>query len=113
MKIKPSVNKNVGTALQNCREVLVTETIGLLKTMGVEPGQDVFFGQTLFLFQTKDNMSETILVNHIAYADGRSGTPYYIVAFDDAERFCKSDVMLSVSNLQAIYEEVRKVVREY
>ena len=113
MKIKSSVNKNVSTALQNCREVLVTETIGLLKTMGVEPGQDVFFGRTLFLFQTKDNLSETVLVNSISYADGRNGTPYYMVAFGDGERFCKSDIMLSVSNLQAIYEEVRRVVREY
>ena len=113
MKIKSSIGKNVSTAVQNCREVLVTETIGLLKTMGVEPGQDVFFGRTLFLFQTKDNLSETILVNHIAYSDGRNGNRFYIVAFGDAERFCKSDVMLSVSNLQAIYEEVRKVVREY
>ena len=113
MKIKPSVNKNVSTALQNCREVLVAETINLLKTIGVEPGQDVFFGRTLFLFQTKDNISETVLVDHIAYADGRSGTPYYIVANGAGERFCKSDVMLSVSNLQAIYEEVRREVREY
>ena len=113
MKIKSSVNKNVSVAVQNCREVLVTETIGLLKQIGVEPGQDVFFGRTLFLFQTKDNMSETILVNSISYADGRNGMLYYMVAFGSGERFCKSDIMLSVSNLQTVYEEVRRVVREY
>ena len=31
MKIKSSVGKNVSTAVQNCREVLVTETVNLLK----------------------------------------------------------------------------------
>lgn len=113
MKIKPSVNKNVSTAVHNCREVLVSETVNLLKQMGTEPGQDVFFGRTLFLYQTKDNISETVLVDHIAYADGRNGTPYYIVAHGGGERFCKSDIMLSVSNLQTVYEEVRRVVREY
>ncbi len=115
MKIKPSVNKNVTEAVKNCRDVLVNETIGLLKQMRAEPGQDVLLKRMLILFQTKpDGASETIVCNRIAYADGRNGTPYYIISMGkDEDVPYRSDLFLSLSNLQAIYDEVRRVVREY
>lgn len=113
MKIKSSINKNVTEAVDNCRKIIVNETINLLKQMGVKAGQDVFFGRTLFLYQTKDNVSNITLVNNIAYGDRQGCDGYYIVSMIDDERFCKSDIMLSISNLQIIYEEVKKVVRAY
>lgn len=115
MKIKSSIGKNVSTAVQNCREVLVTETINLLKTMGVEPGQDVLLNRMLILFQTKpDGTSETIVCDRIAYAGREGSTPYYIVSMGKDEYApYRSDLFLSLTNLQVIYEEVRRVVREY
>ena len=115
MKIKPSVNKNVTEAVKNCREVLVTETINLLKQMGAEQGDDVLLKRMLILFQTKpDGTSETVVCNRIAYAGREGSTPYYIVSMGrDEDVPYRSDIMLSLTNLQAVYEEVRRVVREY
>ena len=115
MKIKSSIGKNVSTALHNCREVLVTETIGLLKQIGAEQGDDVLLKRMLILFQTKpDGTSETIVCNRIAYVERNGSTPYYIVSMGkDEDVPYRSDLFLSLTNLQAIYEEVRRVVREY
>ena len=115
MKIKPTIGKNVSTAVQNCREVLVTETVNLLKQIGAEQGDDVLLKRMLILFQTKpDGTSETVLCNRIAYAGREGSTPYYIISMGkDEDVPPRSDLFLSLSNLQAIYEEVRRVVREY
>ena len=110
MKIKPSVNKNVSTAVSNCREVLVTETIGLLKLIGAEEGQDVILKDILFLYQRKGNTTETVVCDRIASSNGRQGSSYYIVSMDG--EMCRSDLFLSIDSLLAIYEAVRKVVRE-
>lgn len=114
MKIKPTINQNVTAAVANCREVLVTETVNLLKLIGAEQGQDVVFKKMLFLYQHKCNTTETIICERIAYA-GRDGSqPYYIVSMGKDE-YVKpvSDMFLSLSSLQTVYEEVRRVVREY
>ena len=102
-------------AVQNCHEVLVAETINLLKTIGAERGQEVLLKKMLILFQTKpDGTSETIVCNRIAYAGREGSQPYYIVSMGkDEDVPYRSDLMLSLTNLQAIYEEVRRVVREY
>lgn len=114
MKIKSSIGKNVSTAVQNCREVLVTETINLLKQMGAEQGQDVLFRRMLFLYQAKGNTTETIICDRIAYAGREGSQPYYIVSMGKDEYVTpRSDLFLSLSNLQTIYDEVRRVVREY
>lgn len=114
MKIKPSVNKNVTEAVKNCREVLVNETIGLLKQMRAEPGQDVTLGKALFLYQHKDNTTETVVCDRIAYAWREGSQPYYIVSMGKDEYVAPaSDLFLSLSNLQTIYDEVKRVVREY
>ena len=113
MKIKPSVNKNVTAAVKNCREVLVAETIGLLKQIGAEQGQDVLFRKMLFLYQHKGNTTETILCDRIAYVENRSGNGYYMVSMGKDEYVAPvSDLFLSLSSLQIIYDEVRRVVRE-
>lgn len=110
MKIKTSIGKNVTAAMANCREVLVQETINLLKLIGAEPGQDVLLGKMLFLYQRKDNTTETVVCDRIAYMDGRGGSPFYIVSMND--EMCQSSIFQSIDSLQAIYEAVRKVVRE-
>lgn len=112
MKIKASIGKNVAVAMCNCREVLVRETINLLKLIGTEDGQDVWLGQMLFLYQRKGNTTETIVCDRIAYNDRGGGTQYYFVSMDD-NTFCQSSIYLSIDSLTAIYEAVRKVVREY
>lgn len=113
MKIKPIVNKNVTSAVENCHKVIVRETIGLLKQMGVESGQDVLFGKMLFLYQHNGNKTETVICDRIAYLDNRSGIGYICVSAgrDNSVRPV-SDIFLSISNLRVIYEEVRRVVRE-
>jgi hypothetical protein len=114
MKIKPSVNKNVSTAVGNCREVLVTETVNLLKLIGAEQGQDVVFKKMLFLYQHKGNTTEAIICDRIAYAGREGSQPYYIVSMGTDEYVSSvSDMFLSLSSLQTIYDEVRRVVREY
>lgn len=114
MKIKPSVNKNVTEAVKNCREVLVNETIGLLKQLRAEPGQDVLFKKALFLYQHKDNTTETVVCDRIAYAGREGSESYYIVSMGSDEYVPpKSDMFLTIDSLRTIYEEVRCVVREY
>ena len=113
MKIKPSVNKNVTEAVKNCREVLVNETIGLLKQMRAEPGQDVLLGKALFLYQHKGNTTETVVCDRISYCENRSGNGYYLVWHEDMDVPTMSDMFLTLDSLRIVYEEVRRVVREY
>ncbi len=115
MKIKSSVGKNVSTAVQNCREVLVTETVNLLKQIGAERDDDVLLKSMLIMFQIKpDGTSETIVCDRIAYAGREGSTPYYIVSMGKDEKVRPvSSLFISLSNLQTVYEEVRRVVREY
>ena len=108
MKIKASIGKNVSVAVGNCREVLVQETINLLKSIGAEEGQDVLLGQMLFLFQRKGNTTQTVVCDRIVYSSAHS---FYIVSMND--KMTRSSVFLSLDSLEAIYEAVRKVVREY
>ena len=110
MKIKSSIGKNVTAAMANCREVVVQETINLLKLIGAESGQDVLLGRMLFLYQRNGNTTETVVCDRIAYMDGR-GDPFYIVCVD-GNKMSQSSLFLSIDNMQAIYEAVRKVVRE-
>lgn len=110
MKINSKINKRVNESVAECRKVITEATIDLLKKIA-KPGQVVFFDNTLFLYQTKANVSETILVNNIAYAYGRKDSSFYIVSMGDDRRFCKSDYMLSLSNLLVIFDAVKAVVR--
>ena len=111
MKIKPSIGKNVSVAVSNCREVLVQETINLLKQIGAEDGQDVLLGQMLFLYQRKGNTTETVVCDRIAYGSDTCASRFYFVSMDD-NKMCQSSIFLSIDSLMAIYEAVRKVVRE-
>ena len=110
MKIKKSVGKNVCVAVSNCREVIIRETINMLKQIGAEDGDDVVFGQTLFLHRSNGNTMETTVCDRISYSDRRGGHPFYIVSMDGD--MCLSSIFLSIDNLLAIYKAVRKVVRE-
>ena len=112
MKIKSSIGKNVTAAMANCREVLVQETINLLKLIGAECGQDVMLGRILFLHQRKENTTETVVCDRIAYGPDHCASRFYFVSMADNE-MCQSSMFLSIDSLQAIYEAVRKVVREH
>lgn len=112
MKINPKINKRVNDSVAECRKVLINTTIELLKKIA-EPGQDVLFDRTLIIHQTNKDFSETFIADRIAYSIGRSDSEFYIISMEDEDEFCKSDIMLSLSNLQVIYEEVRKIIRKY
>jgi hypothetical protein len=111
MKIKSSVGKNVNAAVANCRKVLVEENVNLLKSIGAEDGQDVLLGQMLFLYQRKGNTTETVVCDRIAYGSEKCASRFYFVSIDD-NKMCQSSIFLSIDSLMAIYEAVRKVVRE-
>lgn len=109
MKIKPSVNRNVVAAVRNCREVLVEETLNLLKSIGAGVGDTVLFREALFLHEHKGYISETVVCDRITPGDG-----YYIVSMDESVYVpMRSDTFLTIDSLQRIYNEVRKVVRNH
>ena len=98
-------------AVSNCREVVVQETVNLLKQIGAEEGQDVLLGQMLFLYQRKGNTTETVVCDRIVYGSDKCASRFYFVSTDD-NKMCQSSIFLSIDSLLAIYEAVRKVVRE-
>ena len=110
MKINPKINKRVNESMAECRKVLTEATIELLKTLKAKDSQGVVFGRVLILFQSNGNVSTTILADRIAYLDGRGDNPFYIVFMGDTGT--ASSLTLSISNMQIIYNEVRRVVRE-
>lgn len=110
MKINAKINKRVNESVADCRKVLVDATIELLKKIA-EPGQDVVFGKILIMHHFKGGNSETWLADRIAYMDGRGDEPFFITNFGDD--YPASSFFISLDHLQTIYEEVRRIVREY
>ena len=111
MKINAKINKKVNDSVADCRRVIVDATIDLLKSIGAESGENVSFSKTLFLYQHKDNSTETILADRIAWCDGRGDQSFYMIEMDG--KMYTSDIMLSLSSLMIVYKEVKKVVRNY
>ena len=111
MKINPKINKQVNDSVAECRKVIVEATISLLKSIGAESGQDVMFPKTLFLFQHKENTTETIVADRIAWCDGRGDKSFYMLEMDG--KMNTSDMMLSLSSLMIVYKEVKEVVRNH
>ncbi len=111
MKINPKYNKQVNDSVAECRRTIVNAIIELMKLIGANSGDIVGFGRILFLYQTKDNVSETILADRIIWCTGLNNTTYLLTSLD--ENFATTDCQLSLSNLQAIYEEVHRIVRNY
>lgn len=109
MKINPKINKRVNDSVADCRKVITEATIDLLKKLGVEVGQDVVFRHTLILHNFKNETSETILADRIAYMDSRNGSQFYVTQFND--EYWGSSCFLSIDNMLRIYDEVRRLVR--
>lgn len=110
MKINSKINKRVNESLAECRRVLTEATIELLKTIGAEEGQDVVFDNPLVLSNgDKKNITLTV-ADRIAYA-GRGEEQYFIILLDSDA--AGSSVFLPLSHMQTIYNEVRKIVRNY
>ena len=110
MKINSKINKRVNESVADCRKAITEATIELLK-MIAEPGQEVVFGKVLFMHNFKGGNSETWLADRISYCDGRGDNDFFITNMDDD--FPASSFFISLDNLIRIYEEVRKVVRNY
>lgn len=113
MKIKSEINKRVNNAVSECRKCIIEATIELLKKIGAEVGDDVLFKKMLIMFQTKpDGTSETIVCDRITYnkRDGSDG--YLMVSMGaDGDVPYYSSHFMSLSNLQIIFGEVKRVVR--
>ena len=107
MKINSKINKRVNESVAECRRVITEATIELLKSIGAEDGQETSFENTLILFQSKGNTTETIVCNMITYNEICSN-PYLIVRQGDSYH---SSYFLSIGSLFAIYDSVRAVVR--
>ena len=109
MKINSKINKRVNESVAECRKVITEATIELLKKIGAEVGQDVVFRHTLILHNFKNETSETILADRIAYMDSQNGSQFYVTQFDD--EYWGSSCFLSIDNMLRIYDEVRSLVR--
>ena len=109
MKINSKINKRVNESVAECRKVITEATIELLKKIGAEVGQDVVFRHTLILHNFKNETSETILADSIAYMDSQKGSQFYVTQFND--EYWGSSCFLSIDNMLRIYNEVRSLVR--
>lgn len=110
MKIKTKTNKRVNNAVAECRKAITESTIELLKQLGAEVGQDVVFRHTLILHNFKNETSETILADRIAYMDSqKDGSQFYVTQFND--EYWGSSCFLSIDNMLRIYDEVKCLVR--
>ncbi len=110
MKINQKITKQVNDSVAECRKVLINSTFMLLTHIGNSGTNVVVFDKILFLFQTKNNISETIIADRIEYNMEHS-IDYYFVSLNG--EMAHSSCELSLSNLQIIYEEVRKMMRKY
>ena len=109
MKINSKINKRVNESVAECRKAITESTIELLKKLGAEVGQDVVFRHTLILHNFKNETSETILADRIAYMDSRNGSQFYVTQFND--EYWGSSYFLSIDNMLRIYNEVKRLVR--
>ena len=109
MKINPKINKRVNESVADCRKVLTEATIELLKKIA-EPNQVVVFNRILILYPSNGNVTATVLADRIVFED-KTSQPFYLVYMDDEST--SSSYFLSLSNMQIIYDEVRRVIREY
>ena len=111
MKVNPKITKQVNDSVAECHEMIKNAIIILLKQIGAKKGDVVVFDRILFLYQTKDNVSETILADRIMWDTSARGIDYLITSLDN--KMAAIDRQLTLSNLFAIYNEVLKVVRNY
>ena len=109
MKVNEKINKRVNDSVAECHKVLTDSIINLLKSVGVESCREFCFGRVLFLYQTKNNVSETIVADRIVWCDSQEEGTFFIVTMNG--KMAKSHIFMSISNLQAIYEEIKRVIR--
>ena len=111
MRINPKINKRVNESVAECRKVLIDATIDLLKQIDANRGEDVLFGKILIFFQMNKNVSETITCDRIAYCESNNDNNFFLLYLNDKPQ--KNSYMISLSNLQYIYNEVRRLVRKH
>lgn len=112
MNVNRKITKKVDESVLECRKNIVNATIELLKSIGAESGEDVLFRKTLFIFQHKENTTETIVCDRIMFGHDKAATQYYFVSMD-GDKWCRGSYQLSLDSLNIIYKEVLKVVRAY
>ena len=99
-------------AVQECRQVIIDAIVELLKQIGAEDSQYVTLNNMLIMHQrTMDGMMRTVLCDRVSYYVDRENKYHLIASGGD---YCiQLSSELSLDNLQMLYGEVRKVVREH
>jgi len=109
MKINSKINKRVNESVAECRKVITEATIELMKKTGADIGEDVPFGKVMIFFQMKNGLSETIVCNSILYSESEGNDSFFILYMGGKPQMNSN--MLSLSNLQYVYNEIVKLVR--
>ena len=109
MKINSKINKRVNESVAECRRVLTDAIIELLKKTDAARGEDVPFGKVMIFFQMKNGLSETIVCNSICYLESEGDGSFFLLYMGDKPQLMSD--MLSLSNLQYVYNEIVKLVR--
>lgn len=109
MKINSKINKRVNESVAECRRVITEATIELLKKTGAASGEDVPFGKVMIFFQMRNGQSETIVCDSIIYSESEGNDSFFALYMGGKAQMTSS--MLSLSNLQYVYNEILKLVR--
>ena len=109
MKINSKINKRVNESVAECRRVITEATIELLKKTCAAIGEDVPFGKVLIFFQMRNGQSETIVCDSIFYSESEGNDSFFILYMGGKP--VENSYMLSLSNLQYVYNEIVKLVR--
>ncbi len=106
MKISQGISKNVNNARRNYRNVLIESIIVLAKKLGAKNGDLVLITEKdLIIHQQEGDKTKSYVVNQIAFSDDTSIIGFY----HDCEMRLTSP-FISISNLEIIYNEIRKAV---
>lgn len=113
MKIKSTIIRNANAAINNCREVLVRETIELIKQADRHDQRLCGFNSALFLHErSKNGMLRTIVLEGITGWDVASaGNLYYTVR--DVNDYHITSEELSLVSLQEVFLTVKRIVERY
>lgn len=111
MKISKELTQKVNDGIAALRKDILSATIALLKKMGHESGEDVMLPKIIIMHDTASNgLTQTILADRIGFCESDSKSPFYVLMMGE-DNFTASDLNLSISNMQVVYEIVLKMAR--
>lgn len=119
MRIKESARKFVKEAVSGLRRTLTVETVNMLRQIGAEGGEDVKLKNLVMVTETKSEgdtamtiKSRTFLADTVCFCDTDKKEQLYYVTYYNGDTSGTS-INMSISEMLAIYEAVRQIVRKY